>query len=59
MKFLWIYVVVANLYFFMYLLGNEIVVKYAVGPFYLLMVAAPVVGAVLVANLLGLFRRAS
>ena len=40
---LWIYSVIGNLYFLMYFTGNEAVVKYAVGPFWLLMMVAPIV----------------
>ena len=52
---LWIYSVIGNVYFLMYLAGNEVVVKYAVGLFWLLMMVAPVVLLTLVARKLGLF----
>lgn len=58
---LWIYAVLGNFYFLMYITGNEIVEKYAVGPFWLLMIVAPVVLLMLVglpvASRLGLFRK--
>ena len=58
---LWIYSVIGSLYCLMYLAGNEAVVKYAVGPFWLLMMVAPVVLLTLVvlpmAGRLGLFKK--
>ena len=55
----WIYAVIGNLYFVMYITCNETVEKYAVGPFWLLMILAPVVLSMLVllpiARRLGLF----
>jgi len=57
--FLWIYAVVGSLYNVMYMIGNELVAKYAVGPFYLLMMASTIVLTVLVvfsiATRLGVF----
>jgi hypothetical protein len=44
---LWIYAV-GTLYFWMYIGGHEVVVKYAVGPFWLLMMISPLVLAALV-----------
>ena len=45
---LWIYAVVGNLYFLMFLAGNEVVEMYASGLFFLLMMGAPVVLVALV-----------
>ena len=57
--FLWIYLVVGNLYFLLYAGGSEIVTRYAVGPIWLMMVAAPVILGLLVfvpiAHRLGFF----
>lgn len=46
--FLWIYAIVGTMYLVMYSTGFEPVVKYAVGPLWLLMMAAPAVIALLV-----------
>ena len=58
--FLWIYAVVGNFYSIKYFAGDEIVVKYAVGPLWLALMAAPVVGTFLVlypfARRLGFFK---
>lgn len=57
----WIYAVVGTLYWFMYSAGAEVVVKYAVGPLWLMMMVAPVILSLLVllqvARRLGLFDR--
>lgn len=57
--FLWIYAIVGSLYFVMYSLGVDVVARYAVGPLWLMMTAAPVVLGLLVlfpiAQRLGLF----
>lgn len=39
---LWVYAIVGSLYAVMYLTGTEVVVRYAVGPMWLIMMAAPV-----------------
>lgn len=56
---LWIYTIVGNLYFLLYISGAEIVEKYAVGPLWLLMIVAPIILLVLVtlfvARRIGLF----
>ncbi|WP_192888357.1 hypothetical protein [Paracidovorax avenae] len=44
----WIYAVVGTLYFLLYSAGIEVVERYAVGPLWLLMVAAPVLLLLLV-----------
>ena len=58
---LWVYSVIGSLYFLMYFAGNEAVVKYAVGLFWLLMMVAPVVLLTLVVlplvGRLGLFKK--
>lgn len=46
--FLWIYSVVGSLYFFMYMVGSEVIEKYAVGMLWWMMVAAPWMLAILV-----------
>lgn len=61
--FLWIYAITGTVYFMGYQMGSDIVVKYAVGPMWLLMMVAPVVLMLLivlpflgpVAQRLGLF----
>lgn len=57
---LWLYAVVGTGYFVLYSIGQEIVVRYAVGPLWLMMMAAPVILGLLIflpiANRLGLFR---
>jgi hypothetical protein len=45
----WIYAVVGTLYFGMHSAGVSVVVQYAVGPLWLMMMAAPVVLFVLIA----------
>ncbi|PHV19179.1 hypothetical protein CSQ92_27790 [Janthinobacterium sp. BJB446] len=45
--FLWLYAVVGTLYYLLYLTGAPIIVKYAVGPLWLMMATAPVVLALL------------
>jgi len=54
MFYLWVYAVVGSLYFSMWATGNDIVVRYAVGPMWVLMMAAPVVLAILVLSKLGI-----
>lgn len=46
--FLWVYAVVGALYMGMYSMGEPVVVRHAVGPFWLLLMAAPVILALLV-----------
>ncbi len=50
---LWIFAVVGTLYNFMYLIGNETVVKYAVGPLYFLMQMAFLLFVLLIVHALG------
>lgn len=45
---MWVFAVVGNLYFLMYMAGEEVVVQYAVGPLWFLMMLAPFVLAALV-----------
>lgn len=45
---LWIYAVVGSLYFMMYSAGVDVVVRYAVGPLWLMMMVAPVILGLLV-----------
>lgn len=52
---LWIYAVCGSTYFLMYSAGAEAVVRYAVGPLWLMMIAAPVTLGLLV--LLAIARR--
>lgn len=46
---LWVYAIGGSFYAMMYLIGTEVVVRYAVGPLWLLMMAAPVTLLFLVA----------
>ncbi len=41
--FLWLYAVFGTAYFLLYSTGVEVVVRYAVGPLWLMMMAAPVI----------------
>jgi hypothetical protein len=52
---LWVYAVVGTLYFMMNSAGMATVVKYATGPLWLMMIVAPVILILLVAQRLGLF----
>jgi hypothetical protein len=45
---LWIYGVVGTLHFMLYAVGMEVVVRYAIGPYWLMMMAAPAVLSLLV-----------
>lgn len=59
--FLWIYAVVGSTYCMMYSAGAEVVVRYAVGPLWLMMMIAPVILGLLIllpfAQRLGFFDR--
>lgn len=46
---LWIYGVVSTMYYVLYVTGAEIVVRYAVGPLWLMMMVGVAVLAILVA----------
>ena len=56
---LWIYAVTGSLYLLMYAAGSEVVVRFAIGPLWAAMMAAPVVLCLLLlsplARRLGLF----
>lgn len=46
--FLWIYAVVGSLYFMLYSVGTEVVVRHVSGPLWVMMMAAPIVLGLLV-----------
>lgn len=58
MIFLWVYAVIGSIYFSMWANGDDIVTRYAVGPMWALMMAAPIVLVVLVLLKLGILGRA-